>query len=184
MRLWCAAACLVALPAFADGQSLGQAARKERERREKTREGAGSPRTLTEEDLATTKGTLANDPKAQPATTAAPRTTGTTSGSGLAYPPIPAGPSAETQEEYWRRRVAQAQARIEQARRRNDALQLMIRFGQTGSYDANGRRVIYSIHQMKAMADAAAAELAAAQAGLEGVLEDGRRAGAQPGWLR
>ena len=60
----------------------------------------------------------------------------------------------------------------------------MIRFGQTGSYDTNGRRVIYSIHQMKAIADAAAAELAAAQAALEGVLEEGRRAGAQPGWLR
>jgi hypothetical protein len=184
MRLWCAAACLVALPAFAYGQSLGEAARKERERREKTREAGGSARTLTEEDLATTKGTLANDPKAPPATTAAPRTTGTTSGSGLAYSPIPVGASPETREEYWRRRVAQAQARVEQARRRNDAFQLMIRFGQAGSYDANGRRVIYSIHQMKAMADAAAAELAAAQAALEGVLEDGRRSGAQPGWLR
>jgi hypothetical protein len=184
MRRWCAAACLVALPAFAYGQSLGEAARKERERREKTREAGGSARTLTEEDLATTKGTLANDPKAQPATTAAPRTAGTTSGSGLAYPPNPAGPSPESQEEYWRRRVAQAQARVEQVRRRHDALQRMIQFGQPAMYDANGKRVLYSIHQMKTMADTAAAELAAAHAALEGVLEDGRRSGAQPGWLR
>jgi hypothetical protein len=37
---------------------------------------------------------------------------------------------------------------------------------------------------MKAMADAAAADLAAAQAELEAVIEDGRRSGALPGWLR
>ena len=184
MRWWCAAACLVALAAFANGESLGEAARKESERREKIRDAGGSAPSLTEEDLATTKGTLANDPTAPPATTVAQRTGGTTSASGLLRPSIPAGPSPETQEEYWRRRVAQAQARVEQARRRHEALQRMIRFGQAGMYDANGRRVIYSIHQMKAMADAAAAELAAAQAGLEGVLEEGRRSGAQPGWLR
>ena len=184
MRLWCAAACLVALPVFADGQSLGEAARKERERREKMREAGESARPLTEEDLATTKGTLANDPTAQPATTVAPQTAGTPSASGLMRPPIPAGPSPETQEEYWRRRVGQARARVEQARSRHDALQRMIHIGQGGTYDANGRRVIYSIHQMKTLADAAAAELAAAQAALEGVLEEGRRAGVQPGWLR
>ena len=60
----------------------------------------------------------------------------------------------------------------------------MIRFGQPAEYDANGGRVIYSIHSMKEMADAAAAELALAQTALENVFEEGRRSGALPGWLR
>ena len=51
-------------------------------------------------------------------------------------------------------------------------------------HDANGKRVIYSIHQMKAMADASAAQLVAAQSALDKVIDEGRRAGAQPGWLR
>ncbi len=185
MRSWYAAACLVLLPALAAGQSLGDAARKERERRAKVRETGGSTRTLTEEDLATTKGALANDPKAQPATTNDHRAAGTTGGARPLRLPGVEAPSTETQgEEYWRRRVAEAQARVEQAQRRHDAFQRMIHLGQGEMYDANGKRVIYSIHQMKAMADAAAADLATAQAALEKVLEDGRRSGAQPGWLR
>jgi hypothetical protein len=176
--------CLVALPAFAGGQSLGEAARKERERREKTREASGSTRTLTEDDLATTKGTLANDPNAQPATAVAPPSAGAANGSGPIRPATSAAPSPESQEAYWRRRVAQAQARVDQARRRHDSLQRMIHVGQGAMYDANGRQVIYSIHQMKTMADAAAADLGAAEAALERVQEEGRRSGAQPGWLR
>ena len=87
-------------------------------------------------------------------------------------------------EDYWRGRAGAARARVERAQRRLDALQAMIRFGQPGQVGENGRITIYSAQDMKAMADAAAAELAAAQAELESVLEDGRRAGALPGWLR
>jgi hypothetical protein len=43
---------------------------------------------------------------------------------------------------------------------------------------------MYSIYQLKTMADRAAAELASAQTALENVLEDGRRSGVPPGWLR
>jgi hypothetical protein len=60
----------------------------------------------------------------------------------------------------------------------------MIRIGQPARYDANGRRVMYSIHQLKQMADVAAAELASAQTALENVLEEGRRSSIPPGWLR
>jgi hypothetical protein len=178
----CAIVCLVTLPAFANAQSLGEAAQKERGRREKVRDAGGSARTLTEEDLATTKGTLANDPNAPAAAAAKPD--GGTAASGQIRRPIPAGSSPEAQEEYWRKRVAEARARVEQARRRNDAIQSMIRVGQGAMYDENGRRVIYSVHQMKTIADAAEADLAAAQAALEKVVEEGRHAGALPGWLR
>ena len=185
MKSWSTLACLVALPALAGGQSLGDAAQKERDRRHKLREAGTSARTLTEEDLATTRGRLANNPKEQTvkgedgenptqarrATAAGPRRAATEA-------------SSSTAEGYWRERVAVARARIAEVQRRNDALQRMIRFGQPAEYDANGGRVIYSIHSMKEMADAAAAELALAQTALENVFEEGRRSGALPGWLR
>jgi hypothetical protein len=162
---------LVALPMVVAGQSLGDAARKENDRRERLHKAGVTSRTFTEGDLATTKGRLANDPREQ---TAAPANDAVSDDSGR----------REKQERYWRARAAEARARVEAARQRNDALQSMIRLGQPGRYDANGRRVIYSLHRMKSMADAAAAELAAAEAAFENLLEEGRRAGALPGWLR
>jgi len=185
MRFWGAVACLVALPALAGGQSLGDAAKKERERRDKLRQAGSSARTLTQEDLATTKARLANDPN-QPVAgekgEASKQPARESPGGRNADGPEAASPKGG--EEYWRGRVAQARGRVAAAQRRYDAFQRMIRLGQPGAYDENGNRVIYSIYQMKEKADAAAAELASAQAALENVLEEGRRAGAQPGWLR
>lgn len=176
---------LIVLPALAGGQSLEDAAKKERDRRDKLREAGAGARTLTEEDLASNKGSLANDPKAknpkgedaESSTRANPTAA---SGSRRAGPAAP----AKSGEEYWQGRVAQARSRVAEAQRRNDALQRMIHIGQPAMYDENGRRVIYSIYQMKELADAAAADLAAAQTALENVLEEGRRSGALPGWLR
>lgn len=190
-RCVCAVAFLTVLPALAHGQSLADAARKENDRRDKLRKAGVSSRTFTEEDLATTKGRVANDSREQAGTRwegdAAKRTAAAKS------QPAAIGPEgassnesgrAETKEQYWRARFAEARDRVENVRARNDQFQRMIRLGQPAHYDANGRRVIYSIHQMKAMADAAAAELASAEAALENLLEEGRRAGALPGWLR
>jgi len=185
MNSWRALLCLLALPALAGAQSLGDTARKERDRREKLRQTGASSRELTEADLATTKGQLANDPNAEAAQTGSGEVSqkgrATTSGqqrtgSGAI--------SSESGEEYWRDQVAVARSRVAEADRRNLALQRQILFGQPVRYDANGKKVIYSIHTMKKRADAAAAELAAAKQELEDVLEEGRRAGAQPGWLR
>ncbi len=166
----------VALPALVAGQSMGDAARKERERRERIREAGASGRTVTEEELASNKGSLANDPKAAPAKVS--------EGGNTKSRPTARTASDARGEEYWRRRVAQARGEVERAQRRHDAFQRMIHLGQPGEYDENGRRVIYSIYQMKEMADAAAAELAARQKALEHLLEDARRSGALPGWLR
>jgi hypothetical protein len=182
---WGTLVVLVGLPALAGGQSLGDAARKERERRVKLREAGASVRPLTEEDLATTKGELANDPKAQPTKVEDGETSKREGGTAARGPSAAAPEEASAKnEEHWRRRVAEARVRLAEAQRRNDALQQMIRLGQPARYDANGRRVIYSIYQLKKMADVAAAELASAQNALENVLEEGRRSGVPPGWLR
>jgi hypothetical protein len=185
MLSWGTLVCLVILPSLTVGQSLGDAARKERERRDRVRETGARIRTLTEEDLATTKGALANDPKAQP-TRVESGESSQRGGSTTPRGPSAAGPeeASSKNEEHWRRRIAEVRAHLEEAQRRNDAIQRMIRVGQPARYDANGGRVMYSIHQLKQMADVAAAELASAQAALENVLEEGRRSGVPPGWLR
>jgi len=190
MKPWAAWIGLLALAGLAGAQSLGDAARKERERRDKVRETQPSARTLTDDDLASTKGALANDPEAAPPQTTEAEEGGESSASG--GPPTSRGlrqavPDAVPPaggEEHWRARAAQARGRIAEAQRRNEAFQRMIRFGQPARYDETGRRVIFSVERMKEKADAAEAELRAAEKALEDLLEEGRKAGALPGWLR
>jgi hypothetical protein len=176
---------VVVLPALASGQSLGDVAKKEQERREKLRRAGAATKTLTEEDLATTKGTLANDPNAPAA--------GDDAGASNAAAPSEAEGSAGGEdrqgasasgEDYWRGRLAQARARLRTAQGRHDFMQQVIRRGQPVMLDENGRRVIYSNQQLKAKADQAQAELAAAQGAMESLLDEARRKGALPGWLR
>ena len=183
-------ACLVILaaaartPAFDAPASLADVAKKEAERREKAKKAGAPPRTLTEEDLASAKGTLASTPAGKGNSAAAPAGTKDRPAVRVTEAPDAAPSEAPRGESYWRGRVGAARARVERAQQRHDAFQAMIRFGQPGQVGENGRVTIYSAQDMKAMADSAAADLAAAQAELEAVLEDGRHAGALPGWLR
>jgi hypothetical protein len=166
---------LVLTPSLTGGQSLGDAAKKERERREKMRQAGGvAAPTVDADSLAANRGSLAND-TSRPASTVAETPRPAT---------IPPAAGAGGTETYWRSRAAAARRRVDEAQRRVDAFDRVIRFGQSGEYDANGRRVIYSQQQLKQMADEAGEELAAARAAFERLEEDGRRAGALPGWLR
>lgn len=179
MKGWGVLAAIASLAGFIEAQSLGDAARKERERREKARGSGAAARTITEEDLAANKGALANDPRERPAARADAAET-------PAKPePARAQPSPEKRgEEYWRSRVAQARSRLDTAQRRRDEFRMAVQWGQAEQYDENGKRVIHSIYKMKELADAADRELAAARPALEDLLEEARRAGALPGWLR
>jgi hypothetical protein len=183
MRSLGLALCLLALPALAVGQSLGEVARKERERREKLEKEGKAARTLTEEDLASAKGGLANEPDPSAGETEEPQRTPRPS-KARASRGRSAAPAAASQEEYWRGRVGQARNRVEQAERRYRSLDRMIRIGQPARYDENGKRVIHSQQRMKAMADEAEADLRDAEKALEDLLEEARKAGALPGWLR
>jgi len=187
MRPWAAWVALLALPALAGAQSLGDVARKERERREKVRETQPSAKTLTDEDLASHKGAIANDSEAPAEETAEGE--GGEPARPTANEPPPHGAGREAAppargEDYWRGRLAEARIRVARAQQHYDFLQLQIGIGQPVRLDENGRRVMYSIYQMKEKADAAEVELRAAEKALEDLLEEGRKAGAQPGWLR
>lgn len=191
MKSWFALVSLLALAQLAGAQSLGDAARKEGERREGLRKAGASARTLTDADLASTKAAAANDTSAsegdsaenpdepEPASAQESRPVSRTSSQAGSEAVAPA-----RGEGYWRGRVTEARVRIAAARRRYDSLQRMIAIGQPAQYNKNGQRVIYSIYQMKEIADAAEAELRAAEKALEDLYDEARHAGALPGWLR
>ncbi len=179
MKLLATLLCLLAVPALAGGQSMGELARKERARREKLRKAGASARTLTEKDLAATKGELANDPEADAAGKPA---TGPTSRSRSRADAQAA--AREKAEAAWRGRAAKAQARVDEAQRRYDRLDRMIRLGQPPMYDENGERVIYSARRLKKMADQAQVKLEEAEQALDDLREDARRASVPAGWLR
>jgi hypothetical protein len=181
------ALCTLVLSTPAAAQSLGDAARKERDRRDRIERTRAPSRTLTDEDLASNKGTLANSTETAPAPPEDGEDGEASVGEAFPVPTslrLPEGPQTANGEEYWRGRVAQARGRIAEARMRHESLQRQIRFGQPELHDRNGQRVIYSIHQMKQRADAAEAELRSAEAALEDLFVEARRAGALPGWLR
>lgn len=187
---WAAALCLLALPALVAGQSMGDAAKKERERRAKLKQAGASAQPISEKDLAASKGRLANDPGESPSPSASARPAeeagapafGTALGTEESVGGAPRAASGA--EDYWRRRVAQARGVVAEAQARHDAMQRMVHLGQPAMYDEGGRQVMYSAQQLKQRADEAQAELAEAQKALDDLLEDARRAGALPGWLR
>jgi hypothetical protein len=187
MKSWFALVGLLALAQLAGAQSLGDAARKERERREGLGKAGAAARTLTDADLASARGTLATGASESEEESAPDAEEPPQEGRPASKAPSREGPEAMAPargEEYWRGRVNEAQARIEAARQRYDILQRMIVIGQPAQYNENGQRVIYSIYQMKEKADAAETELRAAEKALEDLFEEARHAGALPGWLR
>ncbi len=171
------------VPSLAVAQSLGDVAQKEKERRKKIQHAGGSSKVVTEEELKANHGSLANDPKAQPATTP--------SQSSVPKPAAPTPPPTTTpapdpreQEESWRHRVAEAQARLAKAREHYDLLNGLT-LGPGDSYvDENGKPLITSLEQLRKLIAEAKVEVDAAQKALDDLLETARQQGVPPGWLR
>jgi hypothetical protein len=163
---------LLALPALALGQSLAEAARKEKARRDEVRKTGPPTRVVTEEELKTTRGQPV--PPESPAASKPP-----------SPPPLDSSRQERAQKEaYWRTRGAEARQRLAVAEQRYAELDRMIRIGQPARFDENGRRYIVSQQRMKVLADEAEAEVANAKKALEDLDDAARRAGALPGWLR
>jgi hypothetical protein len=180
VRSWALTLGLVALSAHVFGQGLGDAARQEREQRKKTTSRA---KVVTEVELAANDGQLANDP-GQSDPLPPPEARQTERPPEPELPGVDILPATMSQEEYWRARAREARHRLAMARRRYEAIDREIRIGQPARYGKDGRRFIYSIHTLKAVADEAEAAVRAAEKALKELHEEGRRAGALPGWLR
>lgn len=183
---------LGASPVFA--QSLGAVAKKERERREKNKKEGVSAQEFTEEEVF---GPADEESEAEvelESSEDVPSDAGAESGDRLGSE-MQAGSSGDADSEResrerrrseveWRSRVHSARARIETAKKRRaslDGLNLSV-----GEYyvDAQGRTVIQSLEHLQRLVREADEEVVAAEAALKDLLEEARRAGVPPGWLR
>lgn len=176
--------CLLLWPSLAFGQSLGDAARKEQERRAKLKAEGVKARAVTEDDLGT-ETVAAPNPSASPKPGAAATKTPAADAS-----PAPAGGVEDEarqrrqSEDAWRRRAALAQARLERATKRYDVLSKMALSPGEYYVDNENRPLITSVEQLQRLTAEAKAEQEAAQKAIEDLEDEARRASVPPGWLR
>jgi hypothetical protein len=191
------AICLT-LPELAAGQGLGAAAAKEKQRRASGEKGARPAKTYTEESLkelppvegpGSSSGSRASS--SAPSGSTAETANDSTVPAGEREEPS-GGASQQTSEERdraqaeaeWRARVAAARSRVERARARASYYESLVITPGVTYVDESGATVIGSLQQLQGLTRRAKAELAEAEKALEDLLEEARRAGAQPGWLR
>lgn len=166
---------LLLVPVLAVGQSLGDVARQEKDRRDDNRKRGEKP-TLVIGDIGQTEegeeptpvlGTAAaQEQQAEPEQ----RTSNET--------------DRAQQEMEWRRRSSEARERLKEARKRYELLGKL--HLSTGAYyvDENNEPVITSVEQLQAMASQAKNELDAATEARRKLREDARRSNVPPGWVR
>ena len=182
---------LALLPAPGSAQSLGAAARKEEERRQKNKE-KGVKAPLFDDTKISKKEPASPAPAASPGTAAAdaPSTT-------PAPAPTPASAAAtesslrdaETemrmrQEEMWRSRMTQARARRDTAKRQYDLVNALSLNAGESYVDDGGRVVIRDPDHLHEIIAKAKAEYEASEKAIVDLEDSARRAGALPGWLR
>lgn len=179
MKRWAATIAIVLLPALTFGQSLGELAKKEKERRKKNQEQGVKARTITDEQVSTASDT---PPPPPPPESSAKTASSDTTAAGAATTGASSKPPLK--EEEWRYRVAEARTRVQRARERCDYLSGLSLVPGEYYVDEKGNPVISSLGQLQSMVREANAEREAAEKALADLLEEARRAGVPPGWLR
>ena len=160
-------------PSLVAAQSLGDAARKEQERRKKNKQAGVQAKVITEEELGGSR------PASGKAAAKAEDSTTTPA------PPAPASnEDNDREEQYWRDRAAAARAevsRLEEVLKELEKLFLV----QGESYvDDSGKTVIRDLAHLREIVARAKSDLAAARQAVADLEEEARRKGALPGWLR
>jgi hypothetical protein len=181
MRFKWVAPALLLLPSLALGQSLGEAAAKERERRKKAQESGQAPSpVITEKELNANRGQLANDPDAAPAAAASSRSQ--SRGSRGAVPDSLDARAA--QEEKWRSTAAQLRARADRARKEYEYWSSQHLAGGEYFVDENGKKLVGSAESLQGLVANKKAALEVAEKALADFEELARRENIPPGWLR
>lgn len=176
MRRWAAAVVLFALvPGLSAAQSLGELARKEKERRKKNQEQGVKARSITDQEVPATSDT--SPPAGDSSAKEAPSASTAPAASEKAARP-------QLSEQEWRFRVSEARSRVQKARERLDTLSELHLVPGMQYVDEKGKPLITSVGQLQGLVEEARAELAAAEKALADLLEQARRAGVPPGWLR
>jgi hypothetical protein len=187
----------LSLPILSEAQSLGNVARKERERRDKNKKEGVAAREFSEEEIF---GEKAKEEEKAPEEEAVEETESASSDESPSEEAVIPGVSSTIEEDgdryeresrerrrseaEWRSKISSARARIAEAQERVRFFE-ELHLGPNEYYvDANGNKVIDSLDQLQRMTREAKEELAAAELSLKQMQEEARRSGIPPGWLR
>ena len=181
---------IVLVPALASGQSLGEVAQKERERRQKLKASGASAEVVTDESLKANKGSLANDPGAAQASPPPPTEPGAAPAAGNAAkptprPPAPVPPGAPVvSEQEWRGRAVETRRRIAERQRRYDYVSTLRMRPDELFIGAGGQKVAASPENIQKAIAEAQLQLETAKRDLEDLQDEARRQNVPPGVLR
>lgn len=182
VRLLSAAVALVFCGAIgASAQSLGDVAKKEQQRRKRTKTAA---KVYTNKDLGPDATKAAPAPLPPASTTAGP-------GGSEAAPPAPESAGEQDPrktEAYWRERMEAAKAEIQRNELFLEALQSRVNALSTDfvSRDDPAQRAVIASDRQKALAemDRVRQSIASLKQQIADIEEEARQAGVPPGWLR
>lgn len=185
---------VVMMCAGAWGQSLGEMARKEKERRQKNRVQGVETRVIDEREVSTSSdaGLARNEMQEGEDSEESEESKGDAGEETLA-PRSPGGPPAgrtpelgdrQQAESDWRGHAIQARQRIERAQKRYETLSGLVLVEGQYYVDDEGRPLITSLAQLRRLTTEAEEELQAATRAWDELREEARRAGVPPGWLR
>jgi hypothetical protein len=166
-------------PSLLFAQSLGEAARKEQERRKKNKQTGVQAKVITEEDLRSGSGTSSSAGKTAEATAAEPAASTVNEAA-----PAEAEPDREAQERQWRERAATARANVERAEAVVKYLSQLSLVPGEYYVDEDGKTLIRDLAHLREIVAKAESDLAQAKQAQRDLEEEARRSGALPGWLR
>jgi hypothetical protein len=161
------------LPLSSRAESLADAAKREKERREHNKETGVQVREIGPEEMA------------EYAEPSKPTATGTRDGGNAPRASSSSDSGGTTKsgsEAYWRGRVRSAQAAVDHAQKAYDSAMNETPF--TGPTDAWGRISPANVRATELRREAARTALEAAKKAQSDLAEEARQAGALPGWLR
>lgn len=167
------------LPALVVSQSLGEVAKKEKERRKSNKDKGVEVRVIDGEEVSEAEETEDSSEEPQEGS-------GTSSEKIETRKDSPASSSAsrDKQETEWLGRAAEARERLKAAQENYQTLsQLHLSPGEYYS-DENGNPVITSLDQLRDLVAEAKAELDQATRAVDQLKEEARRAGVPRGWVR
>jgi hypothetical protein len=200
MRAWTVGALLL-VPALALAQSLGEAARKEAERRKQSQASGKATKVVGQEDLeaARDKRVRETGREAPASSPSAPSPAPSPAADSGASPDASASPADESdraseldrerenraaEEARWRQRAAQAIARLDHAQRVYDAVKGHRLVPGEYLVDSQGKAIATSPEELQRIVAQAQEEYEAAQKAYDDLIEAARREGVPPGWLR
>jgi hypothetical protein len=163
------------LPALVVGQSLGELAKKEKERRKNNKDKGVEVRVIDGEEVSEAEETEASGEEPEDSS----ETIETRKDS-----PANSSTSRDKQETEWRARAAEARERLKAAQENYQTLsQLHLSPGEYYT-DENGKPLITSLDQLRGLVAEAKTELDQATRAMDQLKEEARRAGVPPGWVR